>query len=332
MYGKAKSEAGIFFAGILALLFGIMTFVFYHDYMMHGKPVNINKLLYEEKNNLDSNEITGEFASITLNSSLGSFATEKHTFYFIPTGESTYYLTLLDDNSIMAVKVKDQKDVDTLEKMTSETYASSNFYSKETITLEGQINTITSGEIKQYYDQALVKLGVKDENGSIPDNKIKMRYICLDATENRGTLWTITILSIVVGGGCIFGDVIVFSIIRKKKKREMEIQERYEAELRRKREKERDDTFWEYSHDSGIASETKDSPEKQAGGLKAGDDYDQEYLQFDELDLFMSDGEFMGENSALDPNREEEPKFNQPERRERTEDNKISISGRDIVR
>ena len=341
MYEKAKAETYIFFLGILSLFICILTFAGYHDYMMHGKPLNINKLLYEKKNDLDSKEFVGQYASITLNSSLGSFATEKHRYYFIPTGESTYYLTLLDDNSIMAVKVKDQKDIDTLEKMTSETYASGNFYSKETITLEGKVDSITSGDILKYYDEALVKLGVKDEKGSVPDNKIKMRYVCLNATENRGTLWTLTIVTLVVGVGCIFGDTIVFSIIRKKKQKE---QQKQEAQFKSQTGGQKSSAFWpapktsevsgSYGESSGGSSvdsygdSTGTSSEKKSGG----DDYEQEYVQFDELEMFMSDGDFLGENTALDPNRDEEPKFNEPDRHERTDDNKISISGRDIVR
>ncbi len=333
MSEKAKSETCFFLGGILMLFISVLTFAGYHDYMLHGKPLNINKLLYEKKYDMDSKDIMNQFASITLNSCLGSFATEKHTFYFIPTGESTYYLTLLDDNSIMAVKVKNQKDVDTLEKMTSETYASSKFYSKETITLEGRIETITSGEIQKYYDEALVKLGVKDEKGSKTDNGIKMRYICLNATENRGSLWTLTIVTLVIGVGCTFGDIIVSSVKRKKKQKVMQKQE---AQFRHQSEAQKSTAFWPAPKTSEVDSSSSESPGGSQGistqSSSDGNDYNQEYVQFDELEMFMSDGEFLGENTALDPNREEEPKFNEPDRHERTSDNKISISGRNIVR
>ena len=109
MYEKAKAETYIFFLGILSLFICILTFAGYHDYMMHGKPLNINKLLYEKKNDLDSNEFVGQYASITLNSSaiLTSLAPLTSTSISVVLNSPVMFVSLAD--TLFIIKSKNSK-------------------------------------------------------------------------------------------------------------------------------------------------------------------------------------------------------------------------------
>ena len=218
MENEFKRQGWILFSGIALIIISICTFIGNRDYMLHGKPDSINKMLYDNNYELSSDEIRKQtrYATLTVNSSLGSFAVEKHRVNGIPMGEDTFYIAFLEDNTVMGVRVGKQNEVDMLEKITSETYASKDYYSDNTITLEGKIVQLTNTELKKYYDDALISLGIKDNDKS----QVKIRYIYIDASQNKGNLWFMTIAFFVIGVIALSGDTIFYVIRNRFKTKE----------------------------------------------------------------------------------------------------------------
>ena len=288
-----KNQAWTMFAGVFAIIFAILTFALNSKYMLHGQPENLNKLLYENKYDLDSKTVLSkDVISVTVNSSLGSFATESHRVYGIPMGQDTLYIVLLDDNSVMAVQLKKQSDIDKMEKIVSETYASSDYYAESSLTIEGKIGKLSDPDLEKYYNSALENLGIKDNEKS----NIKIRYITLDATRNRGYLWLLTIFFFVGGVALLFGGAIISTI------KDL-INNKRNASINNKNDKMDNNHLNNY-----------------------------DYLEVDSFET-KSNNEFLGADTIMDPEKpKEEERFGTPERRERTEDNKISISGRNLLK
>lgn len=298
MENEFKRQGWILFSGIALIIISICTFIGNRDYMLHGKPDSINKMLYDNNYELSSDEIRKQtrYATLTVNSSLGSFAVEKHRVNGIPMGEDTFYIAFLEDNTVMGVRVGKQNEVDMLEKITSETYASKDYYSDNTITLEGKIVQLTNTELKKYYDDALISLGIKDNDKS----QVKIRYIYIDASQNKGNLWFMTIAFFVIGVIALSGDTI-FYVIRnrfKTKEQGVDIPDNSSSSIYM------DTTSY------AIPTPVPDVP-----------------------DEYTSNNEYYGANTAMDSSDDDkEPRFGTPNRYERTEDNKISISGRNLIK
>lgn len=298
MENEFKRQGWILFSGIALIIISICTFIGNRDYMLHRKPDSINKMLYDNNYELSSDEIRKQtrYATLTVNSSLGSFAVEKHRVNGIPMGEDTFYIAFLEDNTVMGVRVGKQNEVDMLEKITSETYASKDYYSDNTITLEGKIVQLTNTELKKYYDDALISLGIKDNDKS----QVKIRYIYIDASQNKGNLWFMTIAFFVIGVIALSGDTI-FYVIRnrfKTKEQGVDIPDNSSSSIYM------DTTSY------AIPTPVPDVP-----------------------DEYISNNEYYGANTAMDSSDDDkEPRFGTPNRYERTEDNKISISGRNLIK
>lgn len=298
MENEFKRQGWILFCGIALIIISICTFIGNRDYMLHGKPDSINKMLYDNNYELSSDDIRKQtrYAKLTVNSCLGSFAVEKHRVNGIPMGEDTFYIAFLEDNTVMGVRVGKQNEVDMLEKITSETYASKDYYSDNTITLEGKIVQLTNTELKEYYDDALISLGIKDNDKS----QVKIRYIYIDASQNKGNLWFMTIVFFVIGVISLSGDTI-FYVIRnrfKTKEQGVDIPDNSSSSIYM------DTTSY------AIPTPVPDVP-----------------------DEYTSNNEFYGANTTMDSSDDDkEPRFGTPNRYERTEDNKISISGRNLIK
>ncbi len=299
MYSNMKYQGRAFIGAIFCIIVAIGIFACNHDYMMSGDAPSINKMLYDSHYELDSEQILSEkYCMITVNSCLGGFA-EREGKVEGKNGD-TYYIALLDDNSVMAVKVNKAADIDKLEMITSETYASKDFYAEHTLTIEGRVSMLTDTQLKGFYDDALKLLGIKDAK----DNKVKIRYIYIDATDNNKMLWTIFILLLVGGISVLFGDAIVMTISKAKKRRE----EAFEEAARKAAE-------------SAAAA----AQHVNMNDVKAGYDYSapSEKLSVDS---------FLGEGTVMDKEAEKPVRFGDGERHERTEDGKISIAGTNLIK
>ena len=294
MQDTMKYQSRALFGGVLAIIIALLTFALNYKYMIHGQPENLNKLLYENKYELDSKDILNkDVISLTVNSSLGAFATESHRVYGIPMGTDTLYVVLLDDNSVMAVQLKKQSDIDKMEKIVSETYASKDYYASTSLTIDGKVGKLSDPDLEKYFNKALEDLGIKGND----KNEIKIRYITLDATRNRGYLWMVTILFLFGGLALLFGETFISMIENRANKKMLATAERANNE----------------------------------SAERAPDD------NFDFMDIGsfekISNNSYLGEDTIMDPNKpEEEERFGTPNRRERTEDNKISISGRNLIK
>lgn len=291
---------------ILAILIGAFTYIYNYQYMVRGKPANVNKMLYMNNYELESEELKKEgFVSLTIDSSLGSFATEKHKWNGITTGEDTYYIAFLEDNSVIAVKLHKQSDIDLIEKITGETFASKDYVADSTLTIEGAVTSLPY-EVDNYYNDALTQLGINGQQ----NNKIMMRHVCIDASVNRKSMWLFVSLMIGCGFFTIFGQFIISLVkdgIKNAKQRKVEIQQNMILEQREKDEKARRSVYTEETdYDSALGKGTVMDPDKKGDELP-------EYEEFN-----------MPE--------EEEPRFGTPDRFERTADGKVAITGRNLIK
>ena len=57
MENEFKRQGWILFSGIALIIISICTFIGNRDYMLHGKPDSINKMLYDNNYELSSDEI-----------------------------------------------------------------------------------------------------------------------------------------------------------------------------------------------------------------------------------------------------------------------------------
>ena len=293
---RIQNEGRLLIGGIFLIIFALCLFGLNHKYMMSGKAPSINKMLFDNDYNLDSETILKEdYCMLTVNSSLGAFA-ESSTKRAGSSGD-TFYIAFLDDNSVMAVMVSRKKDIEKLDLITSETYASQDFYSDHTITVEGKVKKIEDPDVRKYYDEALVDLGIKD----VKDNQIKMRYMYLDATENKEYLWIVFIVCL--GGGIfiLFGGAISSTM---------------EASRRRKEAAAaRDNEAAPYNND----------PHINMNDVKNG--YD-----FNTPEQMVSNNGYLGEGTVMDKEKTPPPRFGDGERHERTEDGKVAITGRNLIK
>ena len=191
---------------ILSLFFmGYAIYNLIHDsaFFFKGETVDMNKSI------IAGEELTTDtYMTLTTNSVLGNYAETKHMYGFIPLGKDEHYIILLDDNTFISVTVKGKKTIDRLEKIADETWASEDYYADTSLTLVGRTHNFSGGEIFGYYRDAFTELGI-DMNAS--DSPV--RYISLDATENRGAQWRFVILSFVMGGFIIFASLSTLGVI-----------------------------------------------------------------------------------------------------------------------
>ncbi len=292
---RIQNEGRLLIGGIFLIIFALCLFGLNHKYMMSGKAPSINKMLFDNDYNLDSETILKEdYCMLTVDSSLGEFAESTRK---IGSSGDTYYIVLLDDNSVMIVKVARKKDNERLDLITSETYASQDYYAEHTITLEGKVKKIDDPDIRTYYDDALTDLGIKGAE----NNKIKMRYIYLDATQNKEFLWIVFIVCL--GGGIfvLFGGAISSTM---------------EASRRRKEAAAaRDNEAAPYNND----------PHINMNDVKNG--YD-----FNTPEQMVSNNGYLGEGTVMDKEKTPPPRFGDGERHERTEDGKVAITGRNLIK
>lgn len=299
MYSGIKYQGRIFVTAIFCIIIALGMFALNYRYMLSGKAKSINKMLYDSHYELDSDTILAEkYCMLTINSCLGGFA-EREGKVEGANGD-TYYIALLDDNSVMAVKVNKAEDIDKLDTITSETYASKDFYSEHTLTIEGRVNELYDKDLTEFYDDALKQLGIKDAE----NNKVKIRYISIDATDNNRMLWFFFI--VLFGGGVIvlFGDAIVTAISKAEKRRLAALEE-----------------------SSRKAAERSAAAAQHVNMNAVNASFDHSVKS----DMLSVDS-YLGEGTAMDKEAEKPVRFGDGERHERTKDGKISIAGTNLIK
>ena len=201
-------------AGLFCIGFGLFVIISNSRYMFGGKPADLNELI-KENPDISSSEIEDkDVVSLKIDYSFGNFAIEKNKSYGIPMGEKKFYIIYLEDDSVMAVAVKGD-DVRKMEAITNHTLSQNGYTGASTIRLEGAVYKIVDTDLKKYYDNALTNLGIKGVEG----NQIKMRYIYIDASTNRKSMWLVSGLSLLAGIFLLFGEVIFYSIKERKNKK-----------------------------------------------------------------------------------------------------------------
>ncbi len=200
--------------GFVCIIYGIYIIISNHRYMFGGKPADLNQMI-KDNPDISSSEIENkDVVSLRVDLSFGCFAIEKSRSYGIPIGDKKFYLVYLEDNSVMAVAVKGS-DIKKMDAVTTRSLNLSGYGASSMIRLEGAVYRISSGDLKKYYDNALTNLGIKGVEG----NQIKMRYIYIDASDNKKSMWLVSILFIVVGVIMLFGETIIFAIKERGKKK-----------------------------------------------------------------------------------------------------------------
>ena len=174
------------------------------DFLMNGAE-NINQKI------ADGSMESGEYVEIDVNASFGAYAETKHTINgFIPAGKEQHYVIWLDDDSLISMTVKGKKKYDELEKVVSatESYLMGTGTLSETVRFTGKIGTV-SGELKDYYDEALDYLGA--------DMSTNVYYLDIDTTETKGSIIGRTVFIIALGIVLIFAGKASFSQAKKAK-------------------------------------------------------------------------------------------------------------------
>ena len=208
-FRQLPKEARLFLFGIFAICYSILVMIMYHDYLFTGDVIDINEKLVENNNEYTSDHLVEEFCRVEVNAGYGSF--------FVPSSSSRssfkkkdggyYYIAYLEDNSVMAIKVKESElsALDVITKSTAE-----NGKANTSITYEGLVTEMELGDNAKKYTKTLSELGISDTD-------VRIRYIRLDATTNRNALWLQSAGFMALGILLIFGDIIIQKIKEKKR-------------------------------------------------------------------------------------------------------------------
>lgn len=150
----------------------------------------------------------GEYVSYEARWVLGPFATETTSSTTngvkATSGVSSYFYLVLDDATLMAVKVNNANDSETLKQM-SDWLVSVEGYPNNgrTLTLRGELKEMTDQQLLSYYREDLYSIfGLTSSDPAV-------RYLLLDTTAGRGGIYLI-----------IFGAIalLVLIVVLSKKK------------------------------------------------------------------------------------------------------------------
>lgn len=198
---------GFIFLSIVCLLLSFVMFVGGDmDYLMGENPDDINEIVksaYPQKN---------DYVKLDTYLTVGQFAVTKHKINgIIPAGTEKHYMVMLEDGSMIAVTVKNKKDIKKLDKQVDQTWEyieGSRELLPSMLDIEGQLSTMDS-KIEEYFKDYLDDIGYDNSMGDI-------HYLSIDMTQNRVKAWSIIILLFL--GGMAFITAAVFTI--KKGRRE----------------------------------------------------------------------------------------------------------------
>ena len=200
-------EGRLFLTGIFAICYAAFIMIAYHSYLFTGDAIDINKELVDHDYEYTSDNLLESFCKVEVNAGFGSFYTpsSRSNYSFVNKEGGYYYIAYLEDNSVMAIKVK-KSDLGALDVITKNT--AENGKANTSITFEGRVSEMELGKNAKKYKEALEELGISDSD-------VRIRYIRLDASTNQTALWIQFFGALAVGILLIFGDFIVKAIKRK---------------------------------------------------------------------------------------------------------------------
>lgn len=208
-FRKLPLETRLFVLGILSIGYAIFILLAYNKYLFTEDAIDINQKLIENNYEYGSENLTEQFCKLKINAGYGTFyvpsSSRRHSSIF-DKKRGYYYIAYLEDNSVMAIRIN-RSQRDELDIITRDTTNSGK--STSPIVVEGLVQELEIGNNARKYKEALSEYGIS-ENGDI-----RIRYISLDASTNKTTLWFTCIGCLILGIILVFGKVIFSSISTK---------------------------------------------------------------------------------------------------------------------
>ena len=263
---KAGKEKGSNIVFILRLAIYVILiaglaggFNFLHSntkYLQYTKTVDLNEVVKQGQAFPE-----GKFVSYKVYFPVGCYAESTSTMTVgssgsgtgFQTGKDYYYLVILEDYTLMSVKVANEKDVAELDRLMEAIDQRSDIDDFSTLTdyleLTGKLDTLTNLEIKGYCKDMAGLLGVDSESQDL-------RMYVLDTTAVPGS-------SIMLIVGAIAGIIVLIVIIIKTRKKsgqaavqadKLERQRQADSALQQAREQRRQ---WEEEHARQQAEEQR---------------------------------------------------------------------------
>lgn len=155
----------------------------------------------------------GEYVSLEVRWVLGPYATETKTEttngISATAGVANYYYLVLEDHTVMTLKVENAQEKATLDRMSEWLQNVSGYpMDGETLKVQGKLYAMTSTDLISLYRKYLQRtFGLSDDDPAV-------RYLVLDTTAGRGQLY------IMIGGVAVGLALILIIRSRIKKKRE----------------------------------------------------------------------------------------------------------------
>ena len=175
--------------GAFMLLGAIMPFISHGSYMFGGKPKELSEILYKE----ELYSYKDKFVSVDIDAIIDIYAETNRTYNFIPVGKDNHYIVWLDDGSMISLAISGKdKEIEAIINSTWDYLdEKTDYLTDKPLHVEGIINSL-SGDVREYYDEALNYFGIDESVAAI-------HYYEIDATESRLLNWIVSIVMLSIG-------------------------------------------------------------------------------------------------------------------------------------
>lgn len=177
--------------GIAMLLGGLYTVIYKASYIFFGNAKEVKQIIFEDS----FDEYTNKYVEIEVDAVLEHFASQTHTYNFIPVGKDEFYIAWLEDDSLLAVSVKGN-NIKEMDRILDETWDyldyKTDYFTNDTLKLKGELKKMDN-ELLKYYEEALVSLGAEEA-------ELKIRNLVIDTTESRIINLLASLFLIAIGG------------------------------------------------------------------------------------------------------------------------------------
>lgn len=186
--GSVKASGIILLVlGVIVAIIGCLILAANANYMIKGECKDLQTYIDDQ-----GPYPTGEYVKLTVNSAFGHYAELKKTTNGIPTGNTRYYVLWLDDDNLISLAVSGKKNYEIMDKIVSETEASTDGYATSTFQAEGKLKEIKNKEQLKYYNEFV---DGAEEMG------MHVKTVEIDCTDSKSSLWGI--VAILVGLGLV---------------------------------------------------------------------------------------------------------------------------------
>ncbi len=169
--------------GAVFVIIGVLILATHAGYMLKGECLKLEDYF-------NGPYPVGEYVEFDVNSVLGNYAETKHTTNGIPTGTDQYFVVWTDDDSFISIKVKNKKDVETLNNIVDSTWASDSFYSSTSFHATGKLKNISDSELRGFYNDFFDELcSAMEIDRSDLTSQFDIKEIEIDCTDSRSSLW-----------------------------------------------------------------------------------------------------------------------------------------------